>query len=76
MSLGGSAQEAPLGACGSSTFKGLRSAGAGIVKASQRPSGDQARPVGDSVKWLIGADTSLPNQYTNSCVEPSLAAER
>ncbi len=44
ISFGGSAQLAFFGASGSSTFSGLRSAATGMVKASQRPSGDQASP--------------------------------
>jgi hypothetical protein len=34
-----------------------------MVKASQRPSGDHARPLGDSVKLLIGALTPLAVHY-------------
>ena len=47
-----------------------------MVKASRRPSGDQARPAGDSVKLLMAAVTPLLAQYTNNCVEPSASAPR
>src|SRR5271167_4589335 len=71
MSFGGSAHLAFFGASGKSTFSGLRSAATGMVKASQRPSGDQTRLEGDSVKLLMAAVTPLSIQCTNSCLEPS-----
>src|ERR1700744_3302070 len=71
ISFGGSAHLAFLGVSGSSTLSGFRSCGTDIIKASQRPSGDQARAPGDSVKLLIGALMPLAVQYMNSCAEPS-----
>ncbi len=62
MSLGGSAHLAFFGASGSSTFMGLCSAGTGMVNAIQRPSGDQARRLGDSGKLLIAAVAPLSAQ--------------
>src|SRR5258708_8213824 len=47
-----------------------------MVKASQRPSGDQASPPADSVKLLIGALMPLAVQYMKSWAEPSAARER
>src|SRR5579863_3395326 len=76
MSLGGSAHLAPFGASGNSTLRGLCSAGTGMVKAMRRPSGDQARPAGDSVKLLMAAVAPLSTQYTYSCVEPSASFPR
>src|SRR5271170_743742 len=76
MSLGGSAQCAFLGASGKSTFSGLRSAATGMMKASQRPSCDQASFEGDSGKLLMAVLTPLSSQYTNSCFEPSAPVPR
>src|ERR1035438_2633191 len=76
MSFGGSAHLAFLGASGNSTLRGLRSAGTAMVKPSQRPSGDQASPSGDSVKLLMAAVAPLSIQYMNNWVEPSAAAPR
>src|ERR1700685_2524768 len=76
MSFGGSAHLAFLGASGRSTFRGLRSAATSMVKASHRPSGDQARPRGDSVKLLMAAVTPFAIQYMNSWVDPSAARAR
>src|ERR1700733_15647269 len=73
ISFGGSAHLAFFGVSGKSTFNGLRSCGTDIMKASQRPSGDQANAPGDSVKLLIGALMPLDTQYMKSCAEPSAA---
>src|ERR1700722_5620630 len=76
ISFGGSAHLAFFGVSGNSTFSGFRSCGTDIMKASQRPSGDQASAPGDSVKLLIDALTPLATQYMNSCAEPSAARAR
>src|SRR5450432_2983301 len=76
MSFGGSAHLAFFGASGRSTLRGLRSAATGMVKASHRPSRDQVRLPGDSTKLLMAAVTPVSVQYTNSCVDPSVAAPK
>src|ERR1700691_2709878 len=73
ISFGGSAHLAFFGVSGNSTFSGFRSCGTDIMKASQRPSGDQANAPGCSIKSLIGALMPLATQYMKSCAEPSAA---